>query len=108
MYEPPKVPVVSRDNRAAMPVRTRGICSSSLPLGPVRIGNRPRWVASAVFLAASLPRLWASGETNLEETNALVWIMVAISTAGAIVTFAFLVYSLWKFRDPKVKDRRYG
>jgi len=51
---------------------------------------------------------WAAGQSDLQQTNALVWIMIAISAAGAIVTFAFLVYSLWKFRDPKVKDRRYG
>jgi len=34
--------------------------------------------------------------------------MVAISAGGAIITFAFLVYSLFRFRDPKVKNRRYG
>jgi len=51
---------------------------------------------------------WASGETNLQQTNALVWVMVAMSATGAIITFSFLVYSLWKFRDPKVKHRRYG
>jgi heme/copper-type cytochrome/quinol oxidase subunit 2 len=65
-------------------------------------------MASAGSVAAALPKFWASGETNLQQTNALVWIMVAISAAGAIVTFAFLVYSIWKFRDPKVKNRRYG
>ena len=53
-------------------------------------------------------RLWASGETNLQMTNALVWVMIAISAGGAIITFAFLVYSLYRFRDPKVKHRRYG
>ena len=50
----------------------------------------------------------ASGETNLQQTNALVWVMIGIATAGAIVTFAFLAYSLWRFRDPNVKDRPYG
>jgi heme/copper-type cytochrome/quinol oxidase subunit 2 len=54
-------------------------------------------------------RAWlASGSTNLDQTNGLVWAMVAISVAGSIVTFGFLVYALWKFRDPKVKNRRYG
>jgi len=53
-------------------------------------------------------RILASGSTNLDQTNALVWVMIGIATAGAIVTFAFLTYSLWKFRDPKVKDRPYG
>jgi len=63
--------------------------------------------------AAGVPALsagvWlASGPTNLSETNGLVWAMIAISVAGSIVTFSFLVYALWKFRDPKVKNRRYG
>jgi uncharacterized membrane protein YbhN (UPF0104 family) len=49
-----------------------------------------------------------AGETNLQLTSPLVWVMVAISAAGSIVTFAFLVYALWKFRDPAVKRRRYG
>lgn len=61
--------------------------------------------ASATLSARAL---LASGETNLQETNALVWVMIAISTVGAIITFAFLVYALWKYRDPKVKYRRYG
>jgi hypothetical protein len=34
--------------------------------------------------------------------------MLGISVAGAIVTFAFLVYAVWKFRDPKMKGRRHG
>ena len=46
--------------------------------------------------------------TNLAETNALVWVMIGISAAGSIVTFAFLVYALWKSRAPEVKGRRYG
>jgi len=70
-------------------------------LGPIAL--------SAVGPAAvGLPALWGSGETNLQQTNALVWIMIALSAVGAIITFAFLVYALWKFRDPKMRDRRYG
>ncbi len=57
---------------------------------------------------AGAVRVSAAGDTNLQQTNALVWVMIALSAAGAIVTFAFLVYSLWRFRDPKVKGRRYG
>jgi hypothetical protein len=34
--------------------------------------------------------------------------MVAIGVAGSIVTFAFLVYAILRFRDPNVKGRRYG
>ncbi len=62
----------------------------------------------AAALARSVGGVLASGPTNLEQTNALVWILVAISAAGAIVTFAFLAYAIIKFRDPKVKGRRYG
>ncbi len=58
--------------------------------------------------AVGLPTLLGSGQTNLQQTNALVWVMVALSAVGAIITFAFLIYALWKYRDPKVKNRRYG
>lgn len=71
-------------------------------------GRPTTLLTSAASVALAVPRLWASGETDLQQTNALVWTMVAISAAGSIITFAFLVYSLWKFRDPKVKHRRYG
>lgn len=73
---------------------------------PVRPGAVA--LSSAVSLALAASPLLGSGETDLQQTNALVWTMVAMSAAGAIITFAFLVYSLWKFRDPKVKNRRYG
>jgi hypothetical protein len=66
------------------------------------------WRAGAAPVALSAGALLATGSTNLDQTNAVVWVMTAISTAGAIVTFAFLVYAVWKFRDPKVKKRRYG
>jgi len=65
---------------------------------------------SAILPAAALafPRWLASAESNLQETNALLWVIIGIATAGSIVTFAFLVYTLWKFRDPNMRDRRYG
>ncbi len=59
-------------------------------------------------VAAPLAALSGTGVTNLDQTNALVWTMIGIGSAGAIVTFAFLVYALWKFRDPHAKGRRYG
>jgi len=108
MYEPPGVARFPAPSLPTTAVRTRGICSSSFPLAPVRFAGRPAGFGSAGSLAAALPRFWASGQTDLQQTNALVWVMIAISAGGAIITFAFLAYSLWKFRDPKVKDRRYG
>jgi amino acid transporter len=73
---------------------------------PTRWGVTVR--STAASLAFAVPPVLASGETDLQQTNSLVWVMVALSAAGAIITFAFLVYSLWKFRDPKVRKRRYG
>jgi hypothetical protein len=66
--------------------------------------------ASAVVAAVgtSAPRFLAASESNLQLTSPLVWVLVAISAAGAIVTFAFLVYAVVKFRDPATKGRRYG
>jgi heme/copper-type cytochrome/quinol oxidase subunit 2 len=52
--------------------------------------------------------LLASGPTNLQQTNALVWVMLGISVAGAIVTFGVLVYALWKWRDREASRRPYG
>jgi hypothetical protein len=73
-------------------------------LPPTGAGLRGVAGSPALFVATFL----ASGSTNLELTSPLVWAMVAISVAGSIVTFSFLVYAIWKFRDPKVKNRRYG
>lgn len=58
---------------------------------------------------ASTVLAWVgTGDTNLQETNALVWVMVGIGVAGSIVTFAFLAYAVWKWRDPETNKRRYG
>jgi hypothetical protein len=57
--------------------------------------------------AVAFTRL-ASGETNLQLTSPLVWVMLGISVAGAIVTFGYLVYAVWKFRDPTKRGRKYG
>jgi hypothetical protein len=58
--------------------------------------------------ACALALVGLTGTSNLAQTNDIIWVMIAISAAGAIVTFSFLVYSLWRFRDPNVKGRRYG
>ena len=71
------------------------------PRGPGPAGSLG---APAVALAGVV----ASGETPLQLTNPLVWVMLGMTVAGAIVTFAFLVYAVWKFRDPKMKGRRHG
>ena len=70
------------------------------PTGAGPLGAAGSWAIAAASYRAT--------ETNLQLTSPLVWVMVAISVAGVLVTFSFLVYALWRFRDPKVRNRRYG
>jgi heme/copper-type cytochrome/quinol oxidase subunit 2 len=49
-----------------------------------------------------------AGSTDLQQTTPLVWVMIIISVAGAVVVYGFLAYALWKFRDPHTRGRRYG
>jgi hypothetical protein len=72
--------------------------------GPGPVGAARTTAVPAVALAGVL----ASGETPLQLTNPLVWVMLALTVAGAIVTYAFLVYAVWRFRDPAMKGRRHG
>jgi len=81
-------------------VRTAAIRTPDLPRSPVVPFPLPLPAAAAALVGAS--------ESNLQLTSPLVWVLVAISAAGAIVTFAFLVYAVVKFRDPATKGRRYG
>lgn len=48
------------------------------------------------------------GESNLQLTMPLVWALVILSAIGAAVTFGALVWTLWKYRDPATRGRRYG
>jgi|HubBroStandDraft_1064217.scaffolds.fasta_scaffold02535_12 hypothetical protein len=72
--------------------------------GPLLVGSAGAAAAPAAAFAGRV----ATGETNLQLTEPLLWVMLGISVAGAIITFAFLVYAVWKYRDPKMKGRRYG
>ena len=73
------------------------------------LGNVSRRAMGFLFAMAILPTvLRAAGETDLQQISPLVWVILAISVGGAIITFAFLVYAVWKFRDPATKGRRYG
>jgi hypothetical protein len=73
------------------------------------LGTVPRRAAGGTLAAASLPTaVMASGQTDLQAITPLVWVILAISVGGAIITFAFLTYAIWKFRDPATRGRRYG
>lgn len=50
----------------------------------------------------------AASQTPLQKTEAAIWVITAISVAGALITFGFMVYALWRFRDPRTRGRRYG
>ena len=70
---------------------------------------RPRGAVGILpFVSFVGTGLLGAGSSNLAKTNALVWVMIAIGAAGAFVTFAFLVYAIWKFRDPNARRRKYG
>jgi amino acid transporter len=75
---------------------------------------RPRAPARALLglgaagTFAQLVGVAAAQPTNLQETNPILWVMMAISVAGAIVTYAFLAYAIWRYRDPHTRGRRYG
>lgn len=72
--------------------------------GPGPVGS----TGSIAVLAVPPAGLLASGETPLQLTSPLVWVMLGLTVAGAIVTYAFLVYAVWRFRDPAMKGRRHG
>ncbi|HEV2165916.1 MAG TPA: hypothetical protein VGS23_02885 [Thermoplasmata archaeon] len=64
------------------------------------------WAAGNVVVAITGSA--AAGPTDLQQTSPLIWVMVAISVVGAVLTWGIMVYALWKFRDPATKRRRYG
>ncbi len=53
-------------------------------------------------------RLLHASQTNIEQTSPLVWVMIGISIAGAVITYGFLTYAIARFRDPATRHRRYG
>jgi NhaP-type Na+/H+ or K+/H+ antiporter len=73
------------------------------------LGIVHRRAAGLTVQAALVPTvLRAAGQTDLQEISPLVWVILAIAVGGAIITFAFMAYAFWKFRDPTTKGRRYG
>ena len=75
----------------------------------------PRAVARAVTGAAVGPAglllggaVRATAETPYQLTWPLIEVMTALSVVGAAITFYFLVYAIWKFRDPRMRGRRHG
>jgi amino acid transporter len=76
----------------------------------VSIRGPPIATAATGFVGSAIATggVRASGETPLQLTEPLLWVMLALTVAGAIVTYAFLVYAVWRFRDPAARKRRHG
>ncbi|MGI0054693.1 MAG: hypothetical protein ACREB9_02405 [Thermoplasmata archaeon] len=62
----------------------------------------------AAALAFGGLALAAPGATDLAQESPIIWVITGISVGGAVITYAFLVYAIYRFRDPKTKGRRYG
>ncbi|MCI4337017.1 MAG: hypothetical protein L3K17_07500 [Thermoplasmata archaeon] len=56
----------------------------------------------------ALTGLASAGQSDLQMTMPLVWVLLALSLGGAGLTFGVLAWTLWKYRDPAVRGRRYG
>lgn len=63
------------------------------------------WGAGALLAAAGVA---SAGPTNVQQDSGLVWVMIAISIAGAALTWGVMAYALWRYRDPATLRRRYG
>ncbi len=64
--------------------------------------------AGATSALALVAPVVAASQTDLQQIEPLVWLLVALSTGGALITFAILFYALWRFKDPTTRGRRYG
>jgi hypothetical protein len=72
----------------------------------VRLGAWRSLLVAPGLVGAGI--IHAGGETPLQEISPVVWVMVAISAAGAFITYAIMVYAIWRFRDPSTRRRNYG
>lgn len=71
-------------------------------------GARPALVGGSGLAILTATGAAAASPTDLAQTMPLVWVILAISVAGAFLTYAILAYALWRFRDPATRGRRYG
>jgi hypothetical protein len=65
-------------------------------------------IASGAPPGASLLVRTVTGATDLQQDQSLFWVMLITSIIGAAITWSFLAYAIWKYRDPATKGRRYG
>ena len=77
-------------------------------MGLRRLARALATVAAGTGTLALTGTAAATGTTDLQEISPLLWVMLAISVGGALITFAILFYVLWRYQDPATKGRRYG
>jgi heme/copper-type cytochrome/quinol oxidase subunit 2 len=73
-------------------------------------GFRSRSPGTALGPLLGALGVWGStsSQTILQQVSPLIWVMIAIAAGGAIITYAFLVYAVWRYRDPSTRRRNYG
>ena len=76
----------------------------------MQIRSAARALAAAAVPAVTIALAGAASATptNYDETMPIVWVLLAISIAGAAATFGMLIYAIVRFRDPTTRGRRYG
>lgn len=66
------------------------------------------WTGLAAPLALVGAWSLAGATEDLAAISPLVWVMVAMSVGGAAITYGFLYYAIWRFKDPSTRRRNYG
>jgi hypothetical protein len=102
------VPAAARAGGGFRYVREKYQATTLLAAVRPRAPARTLLALGAAGTFAELAGVASAHPTNLQETNPILWVMMAISVAGAIVTYAFLAYAIWRYRDPHTRGRRYG
>jgi hypothetical protein len=73
-----------------------------------RLAPRALLAAIGVWLVIGLSGFASAGESDYDMIMPLVWVLVIISAVGAAIVYAYLVYAVYKFRDPQMKRNRHG
>ncbi len=76
----------------------------------IRLGRRLLLgaLAAAALAGAAGSAAAGNGQSIVQQVTPLIWTMVSISVGGAAITYGFLVYAAWRFRDPSTRRRNYG
>ncbi|MHB8352314.1 MAG: hypothetical protein ACYDFT_06495 [Thermoplasmata archaeon] len=65
-------------------------------------------LGAAAALALTGGAAASNGQSIVQQVTPLIWVIVAISVGGTAITYGFLLYAAWRFRDPSTRRRNYG